>query len=58
MEKYENKLVKRIGDFGIFKSFRGLFNIVNLETGKLAAITNFCSIEDAEDYISKGVTYK
>ena len=58
MEKYSNRLVKRVGDFGIFKSFIGLFNVINLETGQIAATTNFCSVEDAEEYISKGVTYK
>lgn len=54
---FENILVKTVGEFGIFKSFLGTFNVVNMETGQIAGTMNFRSIEDAEDYIEQGVSY-
>lgn len=50
---FENILVKTIGEFGIFKSFLGTFNIVNLHTGRIADVMNFLSIKEAEEYIEK-----
>lgn len=54
---FDNILVKAIGEFGIFESFLGTFNVVNLETKQIASTMNFMNIEDAEDYIKNGVSY-
>lgn len=54
---FDNILVKTIGKFGIFESFLGTFNVVNLETKQIASTMNFISIEDAERYIEQGVSY-
>lgn len=54
---FENKLVKRVGEFGIFESFLGTFNVVHLETHRIADVLNFLTIEDAEKYIADGVSY-
>lgn len=53
----ENKLVRRVGELGIFESFLGTFNVVNLRTKRIAAVLNFLTVEDAEEYIAGGVTY-
>lgn len=52
-----NVLVKRIDQFGIFKNFIGLFNVVNMETMQIADRMNFISLDEAEEYIKCGVTY-
>lgn len=52
-----NTLVKRIDEFGIFKNFVGLFNVVNLETMQITKKMNFITLIEAEEYIACGVTY-
>ncbi len=51
---FYNELVERIGDFGIFHSFLGTYNIVNMETKRICAVMNFLTIEEARKYIDKG----
>lgn len=55
---FGNILVKTIGEFGIFKSFLGTFNVVNLETKQVASTMNFKTVKDAEKYIEQGVKYR
>ena len=53
----QNVLVKTVGEFGIFKSFLGTFNVVNLKTKQIASTMNFLSVDEAEKYIEQGVSY-
>ena len=50
-------LIKEIGPFGIFEDVRGFFNVFNLLNDRVADTLGFCSVEDAEEYISRGVRY-
>lgn len=50
-EKYENKLVEKIGDLGIFKTFLGTYSVANLKTYQICSTLNFLTIEDAREYI-------
>lgn len=54
---YQSVLVKQIGPFGIFEDVLGFFNVFNLHNDRVADTLEFCSVEDAEDYISQGVRY-
>lgn len=54
----QNVLVKTVGEFGIFKSFLGTFNVVNLKTKQIASTMNFLSVDEAEKYIEQGVSYQ
>lgn len=54
---FENILVKAVGEFGIFKSFLGTFNVMNLKTKQIASTMNFLSVDGAEHYIEHGVSY-
>lgn len=50
-------LIKEIGHFGIFEDVLGFFNVFNLLNDRIADTLGFCSVEDAEEYISHGVKY-
>jgi len=49
--------VKKIGHFGIFEDILGFFNVFDLRNDRIADTFQFCSVEDAEEYISHGVSY-
>lgn len=53
----QNAPVKEIGLFGIFEDVFGFFNVFNLLNDRIADTVGFCSVEDAEEYISHGVKY-
>ena len=47
------KVIKRSGNYGIYKSFLDTFNIVNLDNGNICPVMNFLSLESACDWLSE-----
>ena len=55
---YEQELVKTGGEFGIFRNFLGFFNAVNMRTKQISMTMNFCTEEEAVEYVTSGKAEK